>query len=279
MVKHDQGDLFKMSDINGALKEVLKSKRTNVTKPIAGPIVPQNFVILEVTGGPSTGDLTGLVIKIGNANFSSPTTAGFTNDQEAAAAAVAWQAGINATFGAGIIAVTNPSAPSNIVDIRTTNGMPLNLTDEHSFDATTGSDIIEGTHLQNAVMHEVATAGTGFPNIWSDGFILDPVSKDSDCATPVTIRAELKNLSGGLVRARWCVFWWFDYLGWELDQEVGFRTISETSGSEIVNDTVTVSAVGASRIAVVFVDDDGSSGSTPNLPTNATFSAWAVTGS
>jgi len=279
-------------DTSAANNRVLSSKVGNVSSPIkkANPTLPsqeqpQNFALLEVVGGPSTGSGTGLVIKIGNKNFLSPTTVAFTADQEAAAAAVAWQAAIDAAstgptsggYGPGVITVTNPSAPSPFIRIETANGMPLNLTDEHSFDATTGLDSVSGTHIDNAMLHEATTAGAGYPNLWSDGFALDPIAKDDSASTPVVIRAELKNLSGGPARAFWQVWWWFDYLGWEVDQEVGTRSIVQISGNELQPDTISVSAPGASRIAVVFVDGDDNAGGA--FPVDASFSAWGITAS
>lgn len=274
-------------DTSAANNRVLSAKVENVGKPIkrVNPLFPtapqpQDFALFEVTGGPSTGAGGAIAIKIGNKNFFSNTTAGFTPDDEAAAAAVAWQAAIDAAstgpttggFGPGIISVTNPNAPSPFIRVETNNGMPLNLTDEGSFDATTGLDNIGGPHSDNAMFHEETGAGTGFPNLYSDGFALDPVAKDSSGSTPVVIRAELKNLSGGPVTAEWQVWWWFDYLGWELDQEVGTRSITEPSGTELQQDTIAVSAPGATRIAVVLVGQAGGG----NLPANSSFSVWGL---
>lgn len=274
-------------DVSGANKRVLSSRVDNVGRPVKRldpnqPLAeqPQDFALLEVTGGLSTGSVNGLAVKIGNKNFFSPTTVGFDTNDEAAAAAIAWQAAIDAAstgpitggFGPGLFVVTNPGAPSPLVRIETVSGMPLNLTQEGSFDATTGLDLISGTHIDNAMVYEQIVALTGFPNIYSDGFALDPVAKDSSGSTPVVIRAELKNLTGGAVTAEWQIWWWFDWLGWELDQEVGTRSITEATGAELAEDTIAVSAPGATRIAVVLLGTAVGA----NLPAGSSFSAWGL---
>ena len=261
-----------MSDINGALKRVLQTKTQNVAKPIAGPTVAQDFAEIEVTGGPSTGDLTGLAIKIGDKNFFSPTTAGFTAAQETTAAVAAWQAGVDAAstgptsggFGPGkvTVAATGPTT----IRITTDDGTPLNFTDEGSFDATTGLDVTGGTHIQNAILHEETVLGAGFPNLGSDGFDIPYTSKDDSSAATCVIRAEVKNLSVAEEEAQWQVWWFIPYLGWDQDQEVGTRTIVCAAG-DTQDDVIAVSAPGATKIAIVLAS---------NMAADTFFSAWGT---
>jgi hypothetical protein len=264
-----------MSDINGALKRVLQTRTKNVARPIAGPIVEQDFAEIEVTGGPSTGDLTGLVIKIGDKNFSSPTTAGFTAAQETTAAVAAWQAGVDAAstgpfgpgaggFGPGKVTVV-ATGPTTI-RISTDDGTPLNLTDEGSLDATTGLDVTDGTHIQNAMLYDETVLGAGFPNLGSDGFDILYTSKDDSSAATCVIRAEVKNLSVAEEEAQWQVWWFIPYLGWDQDQEVGTRTIVCAAG-DTQDDVIAVSAPGATKIAIVLAS---------NMAADTFFSAWGT---
>lgn len=259
-----------MSDINGAQKEVLKSKTKDVAQPIAGPIVAQDFAQLEVTGGPSTGLGAFLAIKLGDENITSNTTAGFTAAQETTAAVAAFQAAINLAFGAGKITVSATGATTILV--QTNDGTALNLTDSGSSDATTDISVTAGTHIQNAMLHEVTAAGTGFPNIGSDGFTLKWTSKDDSSSPTCVIRAAVKNLTGAPVTARWQVWWFIPFLGWDIDQEVGTRSVVCPAG-DVQLDTIACGAPGATQIAVVLFDGDGAGGP---LPADTAFSAWGT---
>jgi hypothetical protein len=240
----------------------------NKTRPIVRRDIPSNVATLEVIGVATGGGA--LIIQVDSVTTSYTTIAAETAAVAASAAAAQYQSALDAAYAVGEYDV---SAVGTTITIVRTNGNPLWLEEQFSTDATQSIESTGGDHHDTALLHEVTTAGTGRPLRYDDGHTInDPDLPAADRSVTLVLEAELTNGSGGAVTARWKVWWWFDSLGWVEDQEVGIRSITQTSGSGLQKDVIAVSAVGAEKCAVE-LEDDGASG---NLPAGASFSVWGV---
>jgi len=224
----------------------------NKTKSANGQTTIRNETTYEVRGGPATGGGS-LFVRIESVDLPYTTVAAETDDAAAANAAAAWQALLDAAYGPAAYIVSNPSAPSPIIKFQKTNGNMLWIEDHTSTDATQFIDEIQGPHHDCAMLHEAQTAGDGKPNRYEDGFEIQADIPTADRSTIITLHAMLTNVSGAPLAVDWRVWWWFDLIGWVQDQEVGVRTVSETGGFGIQEDTIQVSAAGATKVAVELV--------------------------
>lgn len=240
----------------------------NKTRPIVPRVITSNAATLEITGVATGGG--SLIIQVDSVNSAYATNAAETAAVAANAAAAQYQGDLDAAYGVGEYSVI---AVGTIITIVRTNGNPLWLEETFSTDATQSISNTGGDHRDTALIHEVTNAGEGQPVRYDSGFTINnPDLPASDRSVTLVLEAELTNGSGGPVTARWKVWWWFDSLGWVEDQEVGVRSVTQTTGAGLQKDVIAVSAIGAEKCAVE-LEDDGASG---NLPAGSSFSVWGV---
>ena len=240
----------------------------NKTRPIVRRDIPSNVATLQLDGVATGG--SALIIQVDSVTSFYTTIAAETAAVAASAAAAQYQSDLDTAYGVGEYDV---SAVGTTITIVRANGNPLWLEEHFSTDATQSIEGTGGDHHDTALLHEVTTAGSGRPLRYDDGHTInDPDLPAADRSVTLVLEAELTNGSGGAVTARWKVWWWFDSLGWVEDQEVGIRSITQTSGAGLQKDVIAVSAVGAEKCAVE-LEDDGASG---NLPAGSSFSVWGV---
>jgi hypothetical protein len=266
-----------MADTSGALNRALNSKTQNVATPVLGAKDPvtfqklnQNFILMEVGGaGPSAAG--NFYFEVGFYISAVAITPGQTPAQVAAQYATDLQTDLDAQFGVGVLEVTNPSG--NEVRVQTADGSPLAVQDTANDPAMAVTlDAVRGWHIDCALLHEVTAVGAGAPQLYTSGQPIEAEAKDADGSVNIAVQFEIKNVSGGAATARWRLWWWVDYLGWFQDQELGIRSVTETSGGNIAYDTVVASGAGATRVAIELVDN-GAGGA---LPAGATASARAT---
>lgn len=240
----------------------------NKTRPIVPRDITSNVATLEVVGVATGG--AALIIQVDSVTTSYTTIAAEPAAVAAPAAAAQYQSDLDAAYAVGEYTAV---AVGTTITITRTNGNPLWLEETFSTDATQNISNTGGDHRDTALLHEQTAAGSGQPVRYDSGFTINnPDLPASDRSVTLVLEAELTNASGGPVTARWKVWWWFDSLGWVEDQEVGIRSVTQTSGTGLQKDVIAVSAIGAEKCAVE-LEDDGASG---NLPAGASFSVWGV---
>lgn len=242
--------------------------RPNKVRPIVPRDIQSSIATFSVAGAATGG--AALIVQVDSVT-SSYTTIGAQSAADAATGAAAqYQTDLDAAYGAGQY---DSSADGATITIQRLNNNPLWVEEHFSTDATQSIQQTTGDHFDTALLHEVSIAGTGKPARYDDGHETDaPDLPAGDRSVTLVLEAELTNGSGGAVTARWKLWWWFDSLGWVEDQEVGIRSITQTSGAGLQKDVIAVSAVGAEKCAVEFFDNNAGG----DLPAGATFSAWGV---
>lgn len=247
--------------------ELERSKfRPNKTKPVAGPESTfRNSVTFAVLGTATGGGFVGIRAESEDLTI----TPGLGDDADTVAQdlATAIQAGLDAAYGAGQYTATdtpstNPGVEPAFVTLTKLNGTELWLEDHASTDPTIDFGETNGTHFINAMLHEATAVGEGLPVRYESGFDIEADIPTSSRETVATIHVMLTNVSGAPATARWRLWWWFDYIGWVEDQEVGIRTVSGGPGLGITADTIAVSVAGAKKVAVELVDN-GAGGAMP----------------
>ncbi len=265
-------------DTTQAQNRVLTSKTSNVAKPVKGYIDPttglpldQNYVEFTIGTDPDVSGGGDFLLTMGTKDFAATIVGGLDVNDAAASIVGDWQTGIDAEFGAGSFEVTNPNAPSAVIRIESTDETPVTI----QVVGTTDSDLTispsAGAFSDTAILYEAQTQGDGAPTIYTSGYATVAEAKDADGAVNVMVDVKLPNFSGGDVTARWRLWWWVDYVGWVVDQEVGVRSLTAVNNS-IGDDALVVSGLGATRIAVELVDD----GAAGDLPAGASVTARAT---
>lgn len=240
----------------------------NKTRPIQPRTNVANRAVFRVAGVATGGG--SLIVQVDSERLSYTTIAAQSAIAAAAAAAVQWQADLDAAYAVGDYSV---SAAAGDITILRNNNNPLWVEETFSNDATQTLVAIQGDHTETALLHEVSVAGAGTPVRYDSGFQTDnPDLPAGDRSVTLVLEAELTNGSGGAATARWQIWWWYDSIGWVIDQVVGTRNVTEPSGGGLEKDVVSVSAVGAEKFAVNLIDN----GAGGPLPAGATFSVWGV---
>lgn len=265
-------------DTTQAQNRVLTSKTSNVAKPVKGYIDPttglplaQNYVEFTIGTDPDVSGGGDFFLNMATKQFTSTIAGGLDISDVAAAIVGDWQTGIDAQFGAGNFEVTNPNAPSAVIRVQSTDETPLDIQNIGTSDANLTISPSAGSFGDTAILYGSQTQGDGAPTIYTSGFATIAKAKDADGAVNVMVDVKLPNFSGGDVTARWRLWWWVDYVGWVVDQEVGVRSLTAVNNS-IGDDAIVVSGLGATRIAVELVDD-GAAGA---LPAGASVTARAT---
>ena len=240
--------------------ELERSKfRPNKTKPVAGPESTfRNSVTFAVLGTATGGGFVGIRAESEDLTI----TPGLGDDADTVAQDLATtiQVGLDAAYGAGQYTATdtpstNPGVEPAFVTLTKLNGTELWLEDHASTDPTIDFGETNGAHFINAMLHEATAVGEGLPVRYESGFDIEADIPTSSRETVATIHVMLTNVSGAPATARWRLWWWFDYIGWVEDQEVGIRTVSGGPGLGITADTIAVSVAGAKKVAVELVDN------------------------
>jgi len=242
--------------------------RPNKTRPIVSRDIQSSIATFEVVGVATGG--AGLFVKVDGVT-STYATIGAQNAADAATgAAGVIQADLDAAYAIGEYTAV---AVGSTITLKRSNNDPLWVEETFTTDPSQLIQQTGGDHKDTALLDEVEIAGSGKPLRYDAGFkINNPDLPAGDRSITLVINAELVNGSGGPVTARWRVWWWFDSLGWCEDQEVGIRSITEPSGSSLLKDIIAISAIGAEKCAVEFIDD----GAGGPMPAGASFSAWGV---
>jgi len=139
---------------------------------------------------------------------------------------------------------------------------------------STATVTLSGTHYNEKVLDNATVATTGIPSGIQSGFGVSPSLPVDDRTNTITLNVQLTNISGGAKTARWRLWWFTPGIGWGVDQEVGVRTITDDgtgTPAGIANDIISVTAIGATRVACELVDD----GAAANL-INCWVDTWAV---
>ena len=152
------------------------------------------------------------------------------------------------------------------------NGGPLYPTFAMSADSS-ATITYTGKHANERVLSDAIALGAGAPVGSNSGYGVSPSLEVDDRTKTVTVKVALSNPSGGAKTARWRLWWYTDGIGWSVDQEVNSRTISDpgTSVPSITSDTISVTSIGASRVACELIDDGAAGGLV-----SCTLDAWIV---
>lgn len=235
--------------------------------PVSGAKANQSTVVLSVTFVSQGASTLGTVIDGHSLVYAVPGI------QLANASAVAiqaqWQVDLDAAFGPGVFST---SILVDAVTITKNDATPMAVGFTSSTDLLQTITPTAGWYVDNAMFFRQTVMGTGLPVKFSDGFAVSPSIPTAGRQVVVTLNAELFNMTGASKSARWRVYWWFDYMGWVVDQEVGIRLLTEATGATIGKDAITVSAVGAKRVAVELIDNNAGA----DLAPGSSLSVWGL---
>lgn len=174
--------------------------------------------------------------------------------------------GHNPTYIAG------PGLAANEVVVSRADGRELIPLMAFSADST-ATMTLAGKHVNERVIVDATAIGTGTPTGIQSGYGVTPSLPVDDRTNTVTVNFQLSNFSGGAKVCRWRMWWYTPGIGWAVDQEVGTRTISDPAATtpSFSNDIISVTSIGASRVACELVDN-GAAGAL----TASQADAWVV---
>ena len=217
---------------------------------------PVNTFTLSFTG---TAGTTGkfLVVKIEGTILSFTTTSLQTNVAAATAALTSWQTTLNTAFGVGAYTI---SRNTSTLTFTKNDGSLLLVEYYYSTDTTQKIAVASGVWYDNQILLAAKTTGTGEAKRYNDGYGVVFDLPNSNRSVKMFANVFLANEAGAAKSARWKVMWYYPQIGWRTDTTAGLMTISSTgaAGTEITFGSSGFEAVGATRVALVLVDNGAS---------------------
>ena len=227
-------------------------------KPVSTTSYVENTFDFVFTGS-ATSTGRSIVLKVEGTILSFSTTAAASAITAATAAQASWQTSLNTAFGVGAYTISRNSATLTF----TKNDNSLILVEwYYSTDATQKVAITSGYWFQRQILLKAQATGTGEAKRYNDGYAVEFNLPNSNRSIRMFVNCYLANEAGAAKTARWKVMWYYPEIGWRTDTTAGLMTISSTgaAGTEITFGTATFEAIGATRVAIVLVDN-GSAGS------------------
>lgn len=209
-----------------------------------------------------------LFILIDGMTLSYPTGVAETAAAAAISAAGSWQGQADGVHNGEYLVTPSGST----VNVSKVSGDPISVSQAGSSDATQTLNVTSGYVFEAALLYEQTVAASGIPARFEDGFAFSSDIVTDNRQSLLTIKTQLNNNTGGAISARYRLWYWFDFIGWVVDDVIGIRTVTESTGAGIKVDAIAVTVVGAKKVAVELVDNNAAG----NLAAGSSLSSYAI---
>jgi hypothetical protein len=245
----------------------MRSFRSNQVESVVSYSKQAGNSVTMTLAAVATGGGT-LFILVDGMTLSYTTVGLYTSAASAIAASADWQLDADAFYNGEYLVAPSGST----ITVSKVSGDPISVSLADSSDATQTLNITSGYVYEAALLYEQTVAASGIPARFEDGFAFSSDILTSSRESLLTVKTQLNNSTGGSISARYRLWYWFDFIGWVVDAEVGIRTITETTGSSVLVDAITVAVVGAKKVAVELVDNNAAG----NLTLGSSLSSWVI---